>query len=257
MVNKKRTPRLPDESRKQLIVCVQDLIDATELYDQGKFTAINHASATLRTIFYNSNNSHSLIDQINGRDHLKMLSLSNPTKQDIINIGPIYTARFKGSLLAPTDYYSTFLFYPGSEIKPKKIIFSDWWHKPMIKFGQGSEYCISRGDIITIMANQDGGVHFDPDINATYQSLKNGESLFAVKADTLASYIVTGNSILDGSWTNFTDIQVSLLRQIVHEAIISLVDAYHLHQNYVPDFDHNWKTKLNFIGGHPGIRRKG
>ena len=65
--NKKRIQRLPDDVKQQLIECFEALISDALSYDSGNFKSIKRSSGVLRMLFYDTNNSHSIIMLIDGR----------------------------------------------------------------------------------------------------------------------------------------------------------------------------------------------
>lgn len=61
--NYKKTPKLDRTDEEMLIQlknCLQDLSLDALAYDNGKFQAIRRASASLRILFYDFGNSHSI-----------------------------------------------------------------------------------------------------------------------------------------------------------------------------------------------------
>ncbi|WP_461240875.1 hypothetical protein [Paucilactobacillus sp. N302-9] len=240
-----RKLRLPEDASNQLKICLNDLIQDAIRYDHGDFTAINRSSATLRTLFFQSKGSISLISQLKLPDTKSFISFSQV--ENPIDYQNIYTASFPGNLLEPNHQYYTYLFHPVGA-RPQKVKFKDWWHSQLVSLGDNNSTYTTRKGIVTLTANQNGGAHFDPKIDKNYDNIQHGNAGVIIK-NTIGSFPMTGAQHIDNSDIHFKDIHLALLRQIVHETILSL-NLPIIALTYEPDFDYNWQRKLNFIGGH-------
>lgn len=241
-----RVNRLPEETKQQLVESVEALILDSEAYDNGMFNMIKRSSATLRMLFYDSRTSHSLINQIESKKSLKMYSfIDYPIKQEIF-YGSIYCARF---LAQPpkVEYYDTFLFNPLKK-RHIELSFYDWWNGTIFRVGKNSDF--SRGKIIITLANQDGGAHFDPTIDSNYSSLIKGTTGFQIPPQSNNHIFLGGSPDYNNQPVQFTDIHLAIMRQIVHEAILSLIKNFSLKMHYNPNFEYNWNRKINPIAFH-------
>lgn len=246
-----RIERLPEEGKQQLIECVESLVLDSEAYDKGMFNMIKRSSATLRMLFYDSRTSHSLINQIGSKDSLKMYSFINyPIKQEIF-FGSIYCARFWASP-PKIGHYDTFLFSPQKD-RLVELSFDSWWNGTIFRVGKDSDF--SRGKIIVTLANQDGGAHFDPTIDSNYNSLVKGTTGFQIPPKSTNHIIFGGSPDYNDQPVQFKDIHLAIMRQVVHETILSLIENFSLKINYKPNFEYNWERKLNPIAFHFSAER--
>lgn len=247
--NKTRITRIPSETHSQLIDSLNDLICDAYRFDHGDFRAIKRAAVTLRILFYDKKNSHSLITSIGDKQFIKLNSFSKPRNKDEFYYGNIFVASF----LTPTKnkYLYTFLFYPNNS-SSELLHFDDWWNGEVVRFIDKE---FTRSKFITVMANQDGGAHFDTKLDELYTELRDGNIGFQMGPNNVqTAEILLGTN--DTSLIHFKNMELAIMRQIVHEAIISLISWYRLSLTYNPDFEFLWSRKLNRIGFHFSTRKK-
>lgn len=246
-----RVSRLPDEAKAQLLECVNALIFDAAAYDKGEFSIIKRSSTTLRMLFYDSKTSHSLINQISNKKILPMQSyIEYPTKKKMF-FGYVFCARFWSSPPEINSHYDTFLFSPPNDFE-NFIPFDDWWDGSIFSWGED----FTRKRLVITIANQDGGAHFDPEIDSSYRSLVNGDTGFHIKAKNNNHIIFGGSPKQNNKDIFFKDLHLALLREIVHETIISLIKFFNLSIEYRPNFDYNWNRKLNKLGFHFNFEEK-
>ena len=244
MVKRKRISRVPKEIRAQLINCIEDLINDSSLYDQGNFKAIKRSSTVLRMLFYDSNTSHSITKQIDSKDKLRFIVSNPPIKaNEIVYYGSIFVARFKLPGLSNSNYYDTYLFDKDFHNLNREINFNLWWNEPILRVFSTE---ITRGSLIRIIANQDGGAHFDPKIDSNYVNIVNGKTGFKILG-AYSDLLILGTPEKSNKDLLFYDAHLALMRQIVHETIISLIKTYSLPLTYSPDFEYNRNRKTNII----------
>lgn len=248
---KNRVSRLPEDAKQQLLESVESLIFDSQAYDLGNFKIIKRSSATLRMLFYDSYTSHSLINQVGDKNLLKMYSFVKYPVTDELFYGKLYCARF-WSRPPSIGHYDTFLFQPHLE-KPIEIDFDSWWNGTVFKLGENSNF--TRGKIITTLANQDGGAHFDPTVDSKYKSLTEGTTGFQLSPKDNNHIILGGSSAFNNQPVHFKDIHLAIMREITHETILSLKKHLALSVNYSPNFDYNWERKLNPVGFHFSLSR--
>lgn len=255
MAKHKRQNRinLPQEQLIQLTDSLSDLINDAQRYDHGNFNAIKRSSVTLRSLFYNTNSQTSLIKQMGSQDNISFLTFSDIANESGYQYSSIFNATFQTTVASSVDYIDTWLFYPGKNFSPSHLKFRNWWHQPLLITGSREEDAMEREDIVRIVANQDGGAHFDPEIDKKYQNIKDGSTGIRYQAGNKIGYLMTGHVTSEPTWITYHDIQLALLREIVHETIISLIHWYKLDLQYNPDFDYNWHRKLNKLGSHLSI----
>jgi hypothetical protein len=80
-------------------------------------------------------------------------------------------------------------------------------------------HTISRKDLITTMADQDGGAHIDRSVNKEYADLSKGDSLKRM-------YFKNGKH-----WCNMQGAELASVRQIAHEVLKTLNPNYEKEAN--------------------------
>ena len=105
---------------------------------------------------------------------------------------------------------------PLDEREGRETAFHDWWERAIFVDNQGHE--TSRKNIVRTAADQDGGAHVDPAIDAKYAGLARGSSLGWVSTSK------EGRRVMEGA-------ERAAIRQITHEIFKSLIPDYRL----VPD----------------------
>ena len=251
MTKRKRTRRikLNVEAHQQIIDSIDDLISDANRYDLGEFRAIKRSSAILRMLFYDTNNQTSLVKSLNDQDTIRMASFAPKIgENDVLNFGSVLTASFKDTSFNTQPYYNTFLFH--EDFAPHWLPFSSWWAEPLFLMrDEVSDHknILTREKCVTIMANQDGGVHFDNNIDTDYKNLQNGDTGFILQSAEAASLLL-GYDTFKFDNIKFKDIGFAYLRQIVHETILSFIKYYQLNNKYIPNFEYNWTRKLNYTG---------
>ncbi len=242
---KNKTKRLPQDIRKQLIISLQDLINDAKLYDSGNFHSINRSANTLRLLFHQTNQSVSLLSQLELGKKLRLVDYSNFYPDDYeIFMSSVFTARFNKNILTTDDYYNTFLFYPNDS-NTGLLLFKEWWNGTVYKLG---DTIFTRKSIVLISANQNGGSHFDPNLDTSFLNLIIGKTGFQMITTQLNS-IAMGPGVNEGESIYFYDIHLAYLRQIVHETILTFLRTFDLNLEYYPDFDYNFNRKLNQLSG--------
>jgi hypothetical protein len=92
--------------------------------------------------------------------------------------------------------------------KAMRVTFHDWWNKPV--FVDRERNVLTRKDLVTIAANQDGVAHVDPALDARYANL----------AQALGWQAVSGSSprFMEGA-------EAAAIRQITYELLETLDQA--------------------------------
>lgn len=163
--------------------------------EQWDFTEGHNVVARLRVLLHETPQSHSLLGQLNIR-----------SGKFLHSVGPGST------LVIPASYgpWPRFLipYSPWSE--SDCIDFEDWWLNTEIKV---SKYASSRKELITMLANQEGGAHVDPNMKAGLADLKRNGAGW--------SYISE-----DGSNPLMHGFEVGTIRAIGFELLWSLEKTY-------------------------------
>jgi hypothetical protein len=94
--------------------------------------------------------------------------------------------------------------------------FETWWTAPLVETSELKYF--SRHDLVTIMANQDGGAHVDPEIDSEYEALT---------VDFLGTQIEIGNDLVDKTMGGDIppmagNVAAASIRQIAYEVLKTL-----------------------------------
>ncbi|MDG0791442.1 SEC-C domain-containing protein [Cohnella ginsengisoli] len=156
---------LNNHLNEQLIL-LESSIDS---YDAGLIIEAKRMAVTIRLLFHETRNSHSLMKQLNMLDH-KFLSTAVPN--DPANF--LSYAGLIGVVLFENKTSQCVPMLDEAQVK-RWISFDEWWNEVIFRDLKNKGF--SRKDIIISVANQDGGAHVDPSIEATFAELSRNNSL--------------------------------------------------------------------------------
>ena len=182
MAKSTRRARPPGELRRELQDQVDLLVQACGRYDGGFTVIAKHMAVSMRVLLHQTGHSRALLEQLSLRgfrflDTARNLSPTNLLSEInlcVLQIGP------------PEPQYVPLCTIGGGPHPSKWVPFSEWWNKPVIKDGQRRTF--SRRDLVTMVANTDGGGHVDPELDDAYFALSRENSLgwMFSKGDTTA-----------------------------------------------------------------------
>src|SRR5690625_2005580 len=139
-----------------------------ELFDKGKEIEARRIATSLRIMFHNTPRSHSLFKQLKFIHNYFLWS--------------------SGGLYTPSNLISSWILLELSNVQGNMVYkpiltdvgrtfyltFEDWWNE--VIFDDNTDV-FTRKDIITFVANQDGGAHVDKALNKRYSNLVKYNSL--------------------------------------------------------------------------------
>jgi hypothetical protein len=161
-----RIRRTPEELRARFIEQYDFLQRSASGYDAGSEGEARRLAVVLRILLHDSGSSHSLLSQLQVKDALRFEDTALYPKPTLISkAGLVIVELTTGQRvrhIAPLGNLS-----PG-RIRPA-VPFEQWWSFRVIEGSDGQIF--SRRDLVLIMANQDGGAHIDPDLDADYAAL--------------------------------------------------------------------------------------
>lgn len=219
-----KVPKTHQELRDNFNDHLSDLILAANQYDAGNRRRIKLASPILRTLFYKQRYGEIMIKilppeiSIDFESFASSVSIANDT---VLYGGPVLNGQV-----------------PDSDFKkPKKIYlplfsmesihwisFDHWWNGRILYVnGEG----FKRWELVRYMANQDGGAHEDLALGEKYSKLKH--NLFSME---------------DNNGGHYKELNLALLRQIVHETLLSfdkmnLLPETYIFSNHDSNFSNN------------------
>ena len=174
-------------------------------YDSGFESEAKRLAVTLRVLLHDTRHSKSLLGQLG-----KMNGRFLDTALDLV-LGNV--ASHGGLVMIAADLsggrYVAML--DDVPIPGRWLEFAQWWGEPV--FVDKQKRKLSRGDLVLTAANQDGGAHVDPVLDATYADL--------AKNNSLAWEVCDGKSVRPMGGP-----EKAAIRQIAHEVLKTLRPGY-------------------------------
>ncbi|MFD1036523.1 hypothetical protein ACFQ15_17975 [Sphingomonas hankookensis] len=201
--NKRPTiPRTASEIGNFLNDTLDSLVAACDRFDNKDTREYRHIAVLIRSLCRDTRTSHSLLSQANMKDRNflssnlviypgNMFSTCNLVELVLQPKVPEKPATWRAVLDA-----GAMVFEP----------FEDWWRSSIIVRSNGEKF--SRSDIVGYVADQDGGAHVDPEIDAAFESMRRDAFNFT-----------SAKSITD-------NIDRYVIRQIAHEMLKSMRPSY-------------------------------
>jgi len=154
-----------DAARQLVLLCNQ--------FDLGQIYVYRGIATTLRLFCHDSGSSQSLCHQIKGLKH-PYYAMTSKSSLPGNMLAECHLVRFRICVDGAIDAL------PILEQKPfcrsDMRSFRDWWTGAVVR--DSRRRSISREDLVKYVANQDGGAHFDPEIDPVFSELKNSISIF-------------------------------------------------------------------------------
>lgn len=197
-----KVTRTASELKDLLEDTVDALVAACARFDRGDTREYRQLASLIRNLCRDTRMSHSLLGQ-NGLKDRCFLS-SSPT---ILPGNKLSECHLIELLIRPKLPDKPASWRAVLDASPMAFIpFEDWWSAAVVVQPEGESF--SRSDIIGYIADQDGGVHVDPAIDAAFENMRNEAFTYT-----------------DGrATTEHTDRHA--VRQIAHELIKSLRPSY-------------------------------
>jgi hypothetical protein len=195
-------PQSPKELQQHLDDHLGFLDRSCDAFDSGHEGEAKRLAVSLRVLFHDTSQSHSLLGQLNrlGGDFVSS-AIPHQTGNVATHGGLIMTAMSEGG----ARYFAPLDDVPSERWLP----FASWWNE--IVFVDASRAELTRRNLVLAVANQDGGAHVDPHLNEAYARLSRQNSMAWV-------YEPGGTPIEDAAR--------SAIRQIAHEAMKTLKPGY-------------------------------
>jgi hypothetical protein len=156
------------------------------LYDNGYWDEAPRIATSVRVFLHDTRSSASLLGQLGVVNSLEFVNTAltqamiDKSKAELakefgaepgtlVVAGPIQAGLV---MIGDVGFGPAFLPFLHGAAQHQKVKFGPWWTDKVIAHSQSTDR-YSRRDVVTIMANQDGGAHVDPEIDATYMRLYN------------------------------------------------------------------------------------
>jgi hypothetical protein len=211
------------------------------VFDQGHEDEAQRIAVTLRVLLHDTNQSKSLLGQLGIKATLQFADTAlyrveldkgydewakkNAPGQIIAGITPgeaglVVEGLDSEGLPAWVPPLQTERLPPLHPAAPSTIgvfkPFDTWWTTPVVETSELRYF--SRQDLVTIMANQDGGAHVDPEIDAEYEDLT---------VDYLGVQLEIGDNLVDKTMGGDIppmrgNVAAASIRQIAYEVLKAL-----------------------------------
>jgi hypothetical protein len=157
-----------DELVEQLRIQVGFIERSSAAYDDGYEDEARRLATVVRVLVHDTRRSASLLMQLGVKDKLRYHDTTLHARPGGRLIAPLGLALQK----VTTGPGGGGRYVPvGDDLIPDRVrppvVFSDWWTK---EFEIGEEK-FTREQIVLNVANQDGGAHVDPSLDALYHAL--------------------------------------------------------------------------------------
>lgn len=152
-----------------MISQIKFIKNSQKSFDGGFHDEAQRLATTMRVLLHDTGGSHSLLNQLD-KKNMHFLSTTSPFSP--INLNPyipflaMHMNRDKGSYELKDIL--------DDSANNKFLGFDDWWNELVI---YDYNKLFTRKDIVTNIANQDGGAHIDPKLNKEYADLTKKNSL--------------------------------------------------------------------------------
>jgi hypothetical protein len=194
---------------------------SADSFDSGFDEEAKRLAVTLRVLLHDWRQSRSLLGQLQRLDG-SFVTTAQPL--DAANMGTHGGLVMFAASGRETKYVAMLDSAPFVDWRP----FEEWWAEPV--FRDDRRQTISRSRLVLAVADQDGGAHVDPTLDATYARLSRGNSLAWVQSD--------GATVRP-----IPNAERAAVRQIAHEVLRTLLPAYRKRPDH----------KGAFISGDGGI----
>lgn len=200
-----------EDLQKHLQEQTEFLMILADAYDGGKIFVAKQIATVVRLLLSDTKNCVSLLSQL---DLKKKLFFDSSTQIEEKEEGVKRMTAFAGLVsigIGPKTHYIPYLDEVPDGVFGN-VSFSDYWNRVVLIDKLGSEF--SREKIIRTVADQDGGAHVDPTIDAKYNDL--------IKNNSMGWMIKTHEEE-----KNLDGVELATVRQIGHEILRTLQPQIH------------------------------
>jgi hypothetical protein len=201
-------PQTPDELETALAEQLDHIRASCERFDSKVHSEAKRIAVSIRVLLYDSGRSRSVLQQL-GRKGIQFFDSAR-------DLDPANLADHWGLvvMISPNSPLPAFVSpLDGPLAGPGRWLdFDSWWGAVVFRDAEGRQ--ITRGGLILAVANQDGGAHVDPSLDAVYAALSRQNSLGWTKVHA------------DGSTTPADPPHLHAVRQIGHEMLRTFDPQY-------------------------------
>ena len=204
-MKKPKIPLSPDELESHLIEQISFLESSAESFDAGTEEEAKRLAVTIRILVHDTSSSHAL---------LKLIGKCPDFYDTTLDFDPNNIMGHAGLISILIDP-PQFRYVANLDNTPPNVVkmikFKKWWEKIVFIDEKGRK--LSRKDLITTAANQDGGAHVDPSLNETYADISRKGLKYSID-----------NNGTEEKFMNKPE--RAAIRQIAHEVLKTLKPGY-------------------------------
>jgi hypothetical protein len=170
-MKKTRVARPKGELERELQDQVAILQGDCTAFDRGMEAIGKRIALSLRVLLYHHGGSQALLEQLNLRNDYFFDTAGALDPKNLIpecNLISLQIREAGGHYVPPFTAGS----YPR---RPRLLHFSEWWGRPVLKDAKGQKFC--RRELVSHVADTDGGAHVDPKLDEAYMDLSRNNSL--------------------------------------------------------------------------------
>ncbi|WP_420156150.1 hypothetical protein [Siphonobacter sp.] len=205
--------RTINEFQDALKIQLKFLKKSCKEFDEGDLDEATRMAIIIRILVHDTGASTSLLKHLELKDKIKFLNTSTHFKANSFYVmgfhGLVYAQMVDhGQGLGNPVFVAKFNSLSMSIENQEFISFDEWWTKNIIIQDRHKQE-FSRHDLITTVANRDGGAHIDKEIDETFARLSRDHSI------GLEYYS-------KGIHHKMPDLVLHSIRQIAYEVITTL-----------------------------------
>ncbi len=144
------------------------LVVSVQAYDQGEKAEAKRLALALRILIHDTARSSSLMNQL----ELKTMPFLDTALVD--GKGQPAVMGLVAIRVDPKTAQATFRPNLDSITSGRKVTFDQWWNW-VVLIDKNNQF--TRKDLVLWLADQDGGAHVDPDLDAAYAALSRQNSM--------------------------------------------------------------------------------
>ena len=232
MAKKDRIERSIGDKRAMLREQILLLTSYTDSYDAGQRAFAKPMAASLRLLIHHQGKSISLLQQLGLRQGRFFAVVKKVNPKNLLTECNLFVTHF-------TDNGAHYVAWTAPLGTQQRVSFPEWWSAPVLK-GHGST-TMCRRDVITAVADMDGGAHVDPGLDKVYHQFRTGELLGwgLVKNELGTGFLVPMADCVPVNGELMKEPQYACVRTISHEFLLTM-------QKYAPwSFDKPYEPKDN------------
>jgi len=201
-----KTQQSQDDLKKHLDEQLHFLRASADSYDAGYEAEAKRLAVIIRVLLHDTAKSTSLLAQLGVKDNLDFYDSG-------IVKGPGTVIGGGASLVViPGGGGNAIPFFDDSPPGTSGYVkFTEYWNRPVL---ETREKHFTRKELVSSVANTDGGAHVDPELDEEYANLSRNDA-FGWKAGTSE----TGMSPVG-------IVELASIRQIAHEILRTLIPDY-------------------------------